>query len=272
MGDRLRSLDPVGARGYARAELRFSLACVPLLLSAACSHGGADAKSASASAPAVAVQVHGSLEAATRQGKTSSVVSLSPLKADKHSLGLGLLSSLRGEITAFDGRAFLSVPSPDGSFRTDELGAHEDGAAFLVTASVPEWQSVSLPRNTVLEDLPSALEELAEGAGLDVERPFPFMIEGGVGNLTLSVVDGSAFVGEREVSADALKAASRKAKRASCQGTGVGFFAKGEHPDFLVPDSQVHLHFVEQSGTLAGHVESVDLPSGTQFRLPLARR
>ena len=198
-------------------------------------------------------------------------MALAPLKKDKHAVGLGLLSSLRGEITLFDGQAFLSVPSPDGGFRTEELGAHEDGAAFLVMASVPEWQSVSLPQNTVLEDLPSALSELAEGAGVDVERPFPFLLEGGVGNLVLSVVDGSAFAGEREVSEDALKAASRKATRASCQGTGVGFFAKGEHPEYLA-SSPIHLHFVEQSGKLAGHVEQVDLPSGTRFRLPLARR
>jgi acetolactate decarboxylase len=217
------------------------------------------------------VRVHGSFAAATRQGKTSSAVALLPFKADKHWVGLGLLSSLRGEVTLFDGRAYLSLPSADGGFRTEELGAHEDGAAFLAVASVPDWQSLSLTKNTVLEDLPSALEELAEGAGLDVERPFPFMIEGGFGNLTLSVMDGSAFAGEREVSEDALKAASRKATRASCQGTGVGFFAKGEHPELLA-SSPIHLHFVEQSEQLAGHVEHLDLPSGTRVRLPVARR
>jgi alpha-acetolactate decarboxylase len=194
-----------------------------------------------------------------------------PFKADKHWVGLGLLSSLRGEVTLFDGQAFLSVPSADGAFQTEELGAHEDGAAFLVVASVPDWQSASLPKDAVLEDLPSTLLDLAEGAGIDVSRPFPFMIEGSVGNLILSVVDGSAFAGERQVSEDALNAASRKATRVSCQGTGVGFFAKGEHPEFLA-SSPIHLHFVEQSGKLAGHVEHLDLPRGTRFRLPVARR
>jgi acetolactate decarboxylase len=218
------------------------------------------------------VQTYGSLEGATRQGKTSSAVALATLRADPRNIGLGLLSSLRGEITLFDGKAFLSVPDTDGSFHTEELGSHADGAAFMVVASVTDWQTVTLPKNAALEDLGSALEELAKGAGLDAERPFPFMIQGSVGNLTLSVVDGSAFAGEREISDDALKAASRKATRASCQGTGVGFYAKGDHPEYLLAGSPVHLHFVEQSSQLAGHVEHIDLPSGTSIRLPVVAR
>jgi alpha-acetolactate decarboxylase len=245
---------------------------LPLALAAACSRGGGEVRGAegAAAAPSL-VRTHGSFEAATRQGKTSKVVDLAPLRADKQSLGLGLLSSLRGEVTMFDGQVFLSLPNQDGSFRTEELGAHQDGAAFMVVASVPHWQTVQLPKNTSLDELPAALEELAQGAGLDVEQPLPFMIEGGVGNLTLSVVDGSAFAGDRQVSDDALKTASRKVTRASCQGTGVGFFAKGDHPEFLAEGTAVHLHFVEQLTKLAGHVESVDLPSGTSFRLPVAR-
>lgn len=239
---------------------------------AACSRGGAEPQSPAGVDTGASVRAHGSFEAATRQGKTSSVVALAPLRADKHLVGLGLLTSLRGEVTVFGGQAFLSVPNQDGSSRTDELGAHQDNAAFMVVASVPEWQTVSLQQNTVFDELPSALEDLAQGAGVDVEQPFPFMIEGGVGNLTLSVMDGSAFAGERQISDDALKAASRKATRASCQGTGIGFFAKGDHPEFLGAGSRLHVHFVEQSTKLAGHVERLDLPRGTSFRLPASRR
>lgn len=217
------------------------------------------------------MRAQGSFEGATRKGQTGALVPLLPLKADKTLVGLGVLSSLRGEVTLFGGQAFLSVPSQDGAFHTEELGSHQDAAAFMVVASVTDWQTVALPKDTQLDDLPSALEQMAEGAGLDIEQPFPFMIEGSVGNLTLSVLDGSAFAGDKELSEDALKAASRKATRATSQGTGVGFFAKAEHPEFLASGTQVHLHFVEQSNALAGHVEHIDLPSGTSFRLPIPR-
>jgi acetolactate decarboxylase len=219
----------------------------------------------------VGVRVDGSFQAATQKGQASALVPLLPLKADKTLVGLGVLSSLRGEVTLFGGQAFLSVPSQDGGFSTEELGAHQDSAAFMVQASVSDWQTVALPQNTGLDELPSAFEKLAEAAGLDVEQPIPFMIEGSVGNLTLSVVNGSAFVGDREIPEEAMKAAARKVTRATCQGTGVGFFGKSDHPEFLANDTHVHLHFVEQTGALAGHVEHIDLPSGTSFRLPIAR-
>jgi acetolactate decarboxylase len=147
----------------------------------------------------------------------------------------------------------------------------DDTAGFLVTASVPAWQPVPITENVNFDDLPEAVEELASRAGLDVQRPFPFLIDGALANLEFNVADGRNFPTGVAVTRDELMVSAAKSKFASIEGTIVGFFGKGEHPAFLHPDTHLHLHVIVPSEKKMGHVDRVDLPRGVTVRVPLPR-
>lgn len=225
--------------------------------------------SSSASGGTIALRTYGSLQFLMDQGQTRPVVSLASLRADKTLVGLGSLSALRGEIAIIPNEIWVAYPNDDGgTSRANELGAGDETAAFLVTASVPNWQTVPLEEDTSFDKLPEALEAIGRSAGLNVDRPFPFLIEGSLANLSFNVVDGRPFQGATRFDREQLSVASPKRKYDAIVGTVVGFFGKDEYREFLHPGTRLHAHVVLRSERQMGHVDSVDLPRGATFRVP----
>jgi acetolactate decarboxylase len=206
------------------------------------------------------------------QGMSRPVVSLKSLRPAKNLIGLGSLSALRGEIVIIPNEIWVAYPHEAGALRANELGAADETAGFLVTASVPDWQTLPLPEDTDFSELPDAIEKLGESGGLNVERPFPFLIEGAFANLALKVVDGRAFQGQTRLSLEELEVAAAKAKLAAVDGVLVGFFASQDQPEFLHPGTRLHVHAVLPAEELAGHVDRVDLARGTTVRIPAPAR
>jgi alpha-acetolactate decarboxylase len=220
----------------------------------------------------VNVRTYGSLKATIEDRMLDKVVSLAQLRGDRALVGFGLLSALRGEVVLVNGEAWLSYPNTDGTVRSAKAGANDETLAFLVAATVPEWQDVPLTEDIEFDALDDVVERLAKSARLDTEKPIPFVVEGALVNLNYSVVNGAAFAAGGKLSREALKAASPKVKLASAQGTLVGFFSREERPEFLEPGTNVHVHVVVSSRNEAGHVDSVDLPRGTALRFPVPGR
>jgi acetolactate decarboxylase len=216
----------------------------------------------------IPIQAYGSLHALMDQGMSRPVVSLKSLRADKNLIGLGSLSALRGEIVIIPNEIWVAYPHENGALRANELGAADETAAFLVTASVANWQTLPLPEDTAFSELPDAIEKLGESGGLNVERPFPFLIEGSFANLALKVVDGRPFQGQSSLTLEALDVAAAKAKFAAVDGVIVGFFGNQDQPEFLHPGQRLHLHAVLRREMQAGHVDRVDLARGITVRVP----
>lgn len=199
------------------------------------------------------------------------MVSLSALKGDPNLVGLGWLSALRGEIAIVPNEIWVAYPKDDGTPRANVLGPSDETAAFLVTASVPAWQTLPLPEDTAFDDLADAVEQLGASAGLDVERPFPFLVEGSLANLEYHVVDGRSFQDGGALSSEVLRVAAAKGKRASVEGLLVGFYGEEGQPEFLEEGSRLHIHVVLRAEQQMGHVDRVDLPRGITFRVPSPR-
>jgi hypothetical protein len=220
-------------------------------------------------APAFSIQTYGSLNRAMEDGDTEPKLSLAKLRGDKTLIGLGALSGFRGELLIADGEIWASYPKDDGTSYAQEVGTREEVAAFAVTAHVPRWQGLPIPENVSFDDLEDNVAKLATDAGLDPERPFPFMIDGALVNLKFHVVDGRAFPPGTKLNDDALMAAAAKTTRASTPGVLVGFYSKRSAPEFLHPNSHLHLHVLIRADQQMGHVDHVDLPSGITFRVPV---
>jgi hypothetical protein len=203
---------------------------------------------------------YGSLPA-LEQGDTAAVVNLAQL-SDPSLVGLGTLSEQRGEVIIFNGAVWLGYANPNGTTRgrqLQQLDTQEETAAFLITASVPVWQTVLLNRDVPFEQLEQVLEDTLRAAGLDPRKPVPLVIQGPLVELRFHVVDGR---NERDVARGSYTLAP---------GTLVGFYAATGREDFLEPDTKMHLHVLLEGHRQVGHVDRVDLPSGTLLRLPVAR-
>jgi acetolactate decarboxylase len=223
-------------------------------------------------APGGAIRTYGVLRDLTETGRIGPSVWLSTLKDDPALVGLGSLSELRGEVLIVGGKVWLGYPTgPEGSYAR-ELGVSDETAAFLVTASVPAWRTLSLARDVRFEALEAGLEQLGRDAGIDGEKPFPFVIEGTLNQLEFNVVNGRGFEAGQPIPRVVLMAAATRAAIDSTEGTIVGFFGKRGSESFAHPGTLVHMHVLLPEENQVAHVDHVDLPAGVTVRIPAPRR
>lgn len=240
------------------AALGFTLAC-----------SGQSERPAQSGSASYAIQTYGSLGRAMSDGDTEPKVSLKTMHGDQSLVGLGALSGFRGELLLTDGQIWMGYPKDDGTSYAKELGAEEEVAAFAVTARVTHWQGLPIAENVKFSDLEDAVKKLATDAGLDPERPFPFVIDGALVDLKFHVVDGRPFTPHTPLNYDALMAAAPKTVRATTPGLIVGFYSKDDAPEFIERGSHLHMHVLIRDEKLMGHVDHVELPSGITFRVPV---
>jgi acetolactate decarboxylase len=227
---------------------------------------------ASYAAPDATLGIHGSLRALTEDGSIGPSVWLSTLNGDPALVGLGSLSGLRGEVLLVDGKVWLGYPTgPEGSYAR-ELGVSDETAAFLVTARVPAWRTLSLARAVPFEALEAGIEQLGRDAGIDVEKPFPFVIQGQLEQLEFNVVNGRGFEANKPIPRPVLLASATKGAVETTEGVLVGFYGKHDPSLFAHPGSLVHVHVLLPEQRQVGHVDHVDLPAGVTVRVPEPRR
>jgi acetolactate decarboxylase len=223
------------------------------------------------SGPAFNMWTYGSLES-LMAGSRWPVAFLSNMKEDPKLVGLGSLSDLRGEVLIAGGQVWVGYSNPDKSSTGRELGDSDETAAFLVTAQVDAWRTVSFPRPVPFQDLDDVVLELAQASGLDEKDPFPFVLEGPLDGLSISVVDGRGLARGQPIRRETLLAESAKSHYPRESGMIVGFFANEKRPEFLHPGARLHMHVLLRDRSQVGHVVAVDVSPETALRLPASRR
>lgn len=214
------------------------------------------------------VRTYGSV-AELWEGDVGGKVSLSVVPSGPGVVGLGSLSELRGEIAIVRGRRWFSYPESNLRVRVAEVASTDESAAFLAIADVPRWQTQRFEQAVPFDRLATELEQRAARAGLDTTRTFPLLIEGKLGKVEVSVVNGPALGSERPTR-ERVRDTAVRASTASAQGSVVGFFA-GEGGERLVHlGERLHLHVVLPAEKLAGHLESARIEAGSSLRLPVA--
>jgi acetolactate decarboxylase len=182
------------------------------------------------------------------------------------SVAVGALAHLAGEVTVLDGEAWLSYAEADGTARTVRTRAPSDSAALLVVGRLPAAPSVTLEEDTPLENLSERVAALAQARGLDTSRPFPFVVEGPLRDVSWHVVDGRklrAGASHREHAAAGVQGQKEQAT-----GTLVGFYSTRHHGIFTHHDSDLHVHVVLPGENASGHLDGVIVGGGARLRLP----
>lgn len=215
----------------------------------------------------IALARHGSLAAMLHEKRTEGVVSLLDVAPGPHAYAVGALAGLAGEVTIVDDAVWLSRPRPDTTVEWTRTRRSEARACLLVSARVESWSEHALPASADLAGLERELPRIAREAGLDVDEPFPFLIEGELRRVAFHVIDGSRLVDTGDLHADHLRA-SRRYEREGARARLVGFHSTRDQGVFTHRDATVHVHATFDDTLQSGHVDELELGSGARLFLP----
>lgn len=186
--------------------------------------------------------------------------------ARKGIYGVGALEGLRGEITIADGEVWITegdVPRPITHHDADA------NATVLFVAEVHEWRAMRVETRVEPQDVDTYVQTQAQLAGLDVARPFPFLIDGALAPLRLHVVAGECPIRARALSR-AMRTLAFELAVDSIEGRIVGIYAPDSSGVVCHGGSNLHAHAVlEQDGGLTGHVEVFGIAAGAVLVLPV---
>jgi acetolactate decarboxylase len=229
---------------------------------AACSDKQSRGGNAADSSPPAEVTHFGSVHA-VMQGEWAPVVSLSEGLRSGTAYGLGALSDLRGEFVAMPGEIWLSHATSTATPDVQRVTASDESAALLVSTNVTAFRKAPIAADVASADVEARVAELARQMGVNVSKPFPFLIEGRLTELHWHVVDGT-----RVAAGTRPDESAQKRVAAAAEGTIVGFYSESHEGVFTMMGQRTHMHVILRDGSVSGHVESLEIPAGATLSVP----
>ncbi len=199
-------------------------------------------------------------------GNIQSVISLDSLSNKKYLYALGALENLKGEIQIFDSK-------PSNSFVRDSSLLFNESynlkAALLVYAEVEAWDSFEISTIKTKNDLEETIFEMAKSNGVNIEKPFPFLLKGTVAFLDWHVInwkDGDTIHSHKKHKESGLN--GRLTNRTV---EVLGFYSTKHKAIFTHHTTNVHMHFKTLDNSVAGHVDDIRLNTVT-LSLPKSKK
>ncbi len=208
-------------------------------------------------------------------GKASSVVSLEDLVGRKGLYAMGPIDGLDGEITIFDSKPYITQVRGN-DYTLDKTFKH--GAFFLVWTEQAKWIDVSLPATVKgYIDLQRFVKEQAQKEGLDVTKPFPFLLAGTPEEIKWHInvdrTEGKPITKELFVRSKAPVVTKNEPVDI------IGFYSDHHVGVFLAEyapaikegsgiKNAIHIHLVSRASKAAGHIDDITLTEGMVLRLP----
>jgi acetolactate decarboxylase len=208
-------------------------------------------------------------------GKASSVVSLEDLAGRKGLYAMGPIDGMDGEITVFDSKPYITkVRGSD--YVADNTWKH--GAFFLVWAEQMKWKDIPVP-NTVrgYVDLQQFVKAQAEAAGIDVTRPFPFLLSGAPVEIKWHInVDRTEG---KPITKESFAMSKQPFTIKNEPVDILGFYSEHHAGVFLTKytpvikegsgmENAIHIHVVSRTSKASGHIDDITLGEGMVLRLP----
>jgi len=208
-------------------------------------------------------------------GKASSVVSLEDLAGRTGLYAMGPIDGLDGEITIFDSKPYITQVRGN-DYTLDTTLKH--GAFFLVWTEQTKWQDIQVPAAVKgYVDLQKFVKAQAQAAGIDVTKPFPFLLAG-----TPIEIKWHINV-DRTEGKPITKESFYKSKQPFMTRNEpvdiIGFYSESHAGVFLTATTPVikedsgmknaiHIHLVSRTSKAAGHIDDIILGQGMVLRLP----
>jgi len=208
-------------------------------------------------------------------GKASSVVSLEDLEGRKGLYAMGPIDGLDGEITIFDSKPYITQVRGN-DYTLDKTFKH--GAFFLVWTEQANWIDVPLPATVKgYLDLQKFVKEQAQKTGIDVTKPFPFLLAGTPveikWHINVDRTDGKPIT--KELFLKSKQPYVTKNEPVDI----VGFYAEHHAGVFLTQfapaikegsglENAIHIHLISRTSKAAGHIDNITFGDGMVLRLP----
>jgi len=197
-------------------------------------------------------------------GKLASALDLKTLADRPHLYGVGPIEQLRGEVTIIDSRPALARVTPDGTVSVAEN--FDAGMPFFVWAEVAGWIERPIPAEIrSYQDLERFVPQAAEGAGLDADKPLPFLVTGREDLIEFHILNR---VGDAPHNMETHKKIQIKFELEQAEATIVGFHSTRHRGIFTPGDSNIHIHFQTPDNRQSGHIQGIEIGSGATLRLP----
>ena len=168
--------------------------------------------------------------------------------------GLGPVEGLTGEVLLFEGKTFIS--NVIDSISHEVTLKESINAPFFVYSNDSELKEISFPSQKL--DLRST-EYLIDSLYSNYDKPLLIRIDGVFKNLSIHSVNlppGSSVSSPNEAHKGLTKYNFNNLK-----GTIVGFFSRKHIAIFTHHDSFLHAHFISESYSIMGHLDSVTYDS-----------
>ncbi len=211
---------------------------------------------------------YGSFKEVVHMQKVEGVVDLKTALAGKHIYGVGAIKNAAGEITVYDGNVWLSY-GKNGLDKVTHKIPDVEQATLLVTAEVEKWKEIAIPRDMDEPELYVFILAEAKKAGLDVNKPFSFLVEGSAKDLVWHILNGieTADQGRKHGHSEHnfLKNIVEKRERVSV--ALIGFYSADIQGIFTHPGESWHTHVIIKGENKAGHVEKFKSGKGSVLKL-----
>jgi acetolactate decarboxylase len=213
--------------------------------------------------PAFEVGNHGVLREIMMENKLDTYIELQGSEKTEHFYAIGALKQLTGEIMILDSQPILSKASNGEVIIQRD---HNEGAILLISSVVKEWDEVKFtdPIND-LASLQTSIKAMAEAQGLDISKPFPFMLEGNFSEVNWHIINAAEAT---EQNHEAYKKAGIEGHSINEKGRMLGFYSENHEGIFTHHGSYLHVHFVNDSITKMGHVDQLVITEPMVLSLP----
>ena len=177
---------------------------------------------------------------------------------------LGALEYLQGEIQIINSKSYITSVNKN-SLKYDKTLSKK--AALLVYAEVPEWKNFKLPKDIATEDeFEKFLLQVAGENNIDIETPFPFLLEGIAESFSWHVINWRKN--------DTIHS-HKKHKTSGLYGTindknvtMLGFYSNKHHGIFTHHETNFHVHVMMKGNGVSGHVDEFRLSEGMILKIP----
>lgn len=208
---------------------------------------------------------YGAYREMIQQRKTDGVVELQAALPAVNGYAVGAVEHGSGEITLLDGKLYLDYGA-DGMGNSVHTTPQGEKAVLLAVSEVEQWQSVVIEEPLDQEDLFMEILGLAMDAELDIDKPFPFLLEGNFSELEIHVINkrNPDFTGP---GSKVKFYHQHREQRNNQQATIVGFYSALKQGVYTHPGESWHLHAVIEDENIGAHVDGI--ASGTNIILKL---
>lgn len=225
--------------------------------------GCAETKTPTAQAASFRVEHRGAMREMFASGDISGKIPVAEWTAKPNVYALAPLENLRGEVTVFDGKAFVSAIENQ---KPAAIETKDAKAIFGVWAEVSGWKEIEIPANVKsYSELENFIVQAAKNEKIDVSQPFPFLLKGKAARVAWHInnYQNDAAKVTREIH----DAAKFRGESENQEFRFVGFYSDKHQGVFIHHTAKTHIHSIAEDGITA-HVDDLTLNGTMKLFLP----